>query len=58
MSAVCFLFAREISDKAGVPLGMIHSSFGGTPIEAWSSPDALDRYNKEYLNIELGVLHI
>jgi len=43
MSAVCFLFAREISDKAGVPLGMIHSSFGGTPIEAWSSPDALDR---------------
>jgi len=43
MSAVCFLFAREISDKIGVPLGMVHASWGGTLIEAWSDPDALDR---------------
>jgi len=43
MSAVCFLFAREIADKVNVPLGMVHSSWGGTPIEAWSDKAALDR---------------
>ena len=53
MSAVCFLFAREISDKIGVPLGMVHASWGGTLIEAWSDPDALDRSVCMFMMIEV-----
>ena len=42
MSAVCFLFARNIYDVTGVPIGLIDSSWGGTRVEAWSSPEALE----------------
>ena len=42
MSAVCFLFARNIYDVTGVPMGLIDSSWGGTRIEAWSSSEALE----------------
>ena len=45
-SAVCFLFAREMTDKLGGDkkkvFGLIQSAWGGTRIEAWSSQDALD----------------
>jgi len=45
MSAVCFLYARNIQDMMGenkVPLGLIGSYWGGTRVEAWSSQQALD----------------
>jgi len=48
MSAVCFLFARNIQDMMQaegdpvVPLGMVDSDWGGTPIEAWSTQETLD----------------
>ena len=42
MSAVCFLFARNIYDVTGVPIGLIDSSWGGTRIEAWSTGESLD----------------
>jgi sialate O-acetylesterase len=29
-----------------VPLGMISSNWGGTPVQAWSSPDALAKCNQ------------
>ena len=35
--AVSYFFAREIYDKYKVPIGIINSSVGGTPIEAWIS---------------------
>jgi len=34
-SAVGYFFARELSAKLNVPVGIIHSSWGGTPIESW-----------------------
>jgi len=34
-SAVCWFFAREIRARTGVPVGMLHSSWGGSRIEAW-----------------------
>jgi sialate O-acetylesterase len=40
-TAVGYFFAREIHQKLGVPIGIVHSSWGGTPIEAWMSPTAL-----------------
>lgn len=40
-SAVGYFFGREIHQRAGVPVGLINSSWGGTRIEAWTSRDAL-----------------
>merc|ERR1712018_494687 len=42
MSAVCFLYARHIYDKLQIPLGLIDSAYGGTPVESWSSLEMLD----------------
>lgn len=40
-SAVAFYFGRELHEKLGVPVGLIHTSWGGTPAEAWTSREAL-----------------
>jgi sialate O-acetylesterase len=34
---VGYFFARDIYQKLGVPVGMIHTSWGGTPAQAWTS---------------------
>jgi sialate O-acetylesterase len=37
-SAVAFFFARHLQDKLnGVPIGIIESFWGGTPVESWVS---------------------
>jgi sialate O-acetylesterase len=36
-SGVGYFFARDLHEKLGVPVGMIHSSWGGTPAQAWTS---------------------
>lgn len=40
-SAVAYFFARNIYNKHHVPIGIINSSVGGTPIEAWTSEEGL-----------------
>src|ERR1700733_6492014 len=40
-SAVAYFFAREINRREHVPIGVIDSSWGGTPIDSWISLDAL-----------------
>jgi sialate O-acetylesterase len=42
-SAVGYFFARDIFLKLGVPVGMIHTSWGGTPAQAWTSFEGLSR---------------
>lgn len=39
-SAAAYYFGRELVRELGVPVGLIHSSFGGTQIEAWMPPEA------------------
>lgn len=39
-SAVLYFFGRELHQKLGVPVGLINSSVGGTPIESWIAPEA------------------
>jgi sialate O-acetylesterase len=40
-SAVAYFFGRELHQTLGVPVGLIHTSWGGTPAEAWTSHEAL-----------------
>jgi len=40
-SAVGYFFGRELRKELKVPVGIIHTSWGGTPAEAWTSPVAL-----------------
>lgn len=39
-SATLFFFGREIHSKLQVPIGLMNSSVGGTPIESWISGPA------------------
>lgn len=39
-SATLYFFGREIHRSLGVPVGLINSSVGGSPIESWISPQA------------------
>lgn len=40
-SAVAYYFGRDLQKSLGVPVGLIHTSWGGSPAEAWTSPAAL-----------------
>jgi len=40
-SAVAWYFARRLREQLGVPVGVLSASVGGTPVEAWTSLDAL-----------------
>lgn len=40
-SAVGYFFARELRRALDVPVGIVHTSWGGTPAEAWTSRQAL-----------------
>lgn len=43
-SAVGYFYARELQRKLNVPVGMICSSWGGTAIASWMSPQALSNF--------------
>jgi len=40
-SAVAYFFGRGIAAKEGVPIGLIDSTWGGTPADSWISLDTL-----------------
>jgi sialate O-acetylesterase len=41
-SAVGYFFGRDLLKVLNVPIGMIHSSWGGTPAESWTSRGTLE----------------
>ncbi|GGF08815.1 sialate O-acetylesterase [Hymenobacter cavernae] len=43
-SAVAYFFAKDLSTKYQVPVGIIKDAVGGSPIEAWLSADALKKF--------------
>jgi sialate O-acetylesterase len=40
-SAVAYYFGRDLQEKLGVPVGLIHTSWGGTAVELWMSKENL-----------------
>jgi sialate O-acetylesterase len=40
-TAVGYYFGRDLHRHLKVPIGLIHTSWGGTPAEAWTSKEAL-----------------
>lgn len=68
LSAVGFHFARELYHDLDVPIGMIHTSWGGTPVEAWTTIETLqsdplyeqiiDRAEKEMIRVEYRAAHL
>lgn len=45
-SALCYFFAKELQHDKDVAIGIINSSWGGTPIAAWSTKESLERHPK------------
>ena len=41
-SAAAYFFGRELHKKLDVPVGLIHTSWGGTPAESWTRRDVLE----------------
>ncbi len=43
-SATAYFFGKQLREVLGVPVGLIHASWGGTVIEAWTSAGALQPF--------------
>jgi sialate O-acetylesterase len=43
-SAVAFFFAKDLYQKYKVPIGIINSSVGGTPIQSWVNSESLKQF--------------
>ena len=48
-SALGYFFAKAMYEKNSIPVGLINSSWGGTPAEAWISEEGLKEFPK-YIN--------
>lgn len=47
-SAAGYFFAKSLHEKYKVPIGLINSGLGGSPVQSWMSEDALKKF-PEYL---------
>ncbi len=47
-SAAGYFFAKDLYDKYKIPIGLIHTSLGGSPAEAWISEETLKKFPHYY----------
>ena len=48
ISAIAYFFANELWKTYKIPVGIIRSSLGGSPAEAWMSEDAIKEFPNHY----------
>jgi sialate O-acetylesterase len=55
-SAVCWLFGRDVHDglQGKVPIGLISSNYGGTPIEDWVPVHTFASLNQPHVRLSLS----
>src|SRR5690606_31544554 len=51
-SAVGYFFAKELYEQYQVPVGLINAALGGSPVEAWMSEDALNKFSEPYAELQ------
>jgi len=51
-SALAYFFSREIEEHYQVPVGILNSSLGGSPAEAWMSEDCLKQFPEHYKELQ------
>lgn len=65
-SAVAYYFGRELQKARNVPVGLIHTSWGGSPAEVWMSEpflaakpeyqrDILEKYQADFRNYQTAL---
>ena len=47
-TAVGYFFAKQLYKKYKVPIGLIHTSWGGTPAQSWTSTEGLKSFPNYY----------
>ncbi len=47
-SAAAYFFGKKLNEDLKVPIGLIHTSWGGTPAEAWTSEKELGDHLPEF----------
>jgi len=45
-TAVGYFFGRDLHRELNLPIGLINSSWGGTPAEAWTTLEKMDEYEQ------------
>ena len=49
-SAVAYFFGQQLQEILDVPVGLIHTSWGGSSVQAWISKDVMNGYQKVSLD--------
>jgi sialate O-acetylesterase len=49
-SAVAYFFGQQLQEILDCPVGMIHTSWGGSPVQAWVSKDVINAYQQVNLD--------
>jgi sialate O-acetylesterase len=60
-SAVAYFFGNQLQEILDVPVGMIHTSWGGSNVEAWISKEVMESFQQvdlENVDITEGTNHI
>lgn len=54
-SSTAYFFARKLWQELKIPIGLIHSSWGGTPAESWTSYEGGEKVNSYKARLEEGM---